>query len=222
MKAEEDVTGSVCSDPHGVSAPKRIQEASDFLQNDSDPDWSQHESIAPTVVDTTDVPIVDSPDESAPQAHVSPVSALFLSPVATCSSAQPRIFFFLSDGPAHDEVIFRSFLLNGPPHPILTLNPGLLFYGPILQSWDLLPLDHCPIPYPRPGSSPGSPSRPSLCPLLLLLLLLPLRGPCPPSLLPLVILLLVLPRVRSVSSVVLPRPVLLVPEAVSSSSSRSP
>ena len=75
VKAEEDVPCSVSSDPKGVSSSMKNQDGSDNLQDDSDPDWSERDSIAPTVVDTTDVPIVDNLDESASQAQVSPVSA---------------------------------------------------------------------------------------------------------------------------------------------------
>ena len=81
-EAEEDVPGSVSSDPKGVSSSTKNHDASDNLQDDSDPDWSEHDSIAPTVVDTTDVPIVGILDESTSHAQVSPVSALPLTPVA--------------------------------------------------------------------------------------------------------------------------------------------
>ena len=105
VEAEKDVPGSASSDPKGVSAPTRNQDASDNLQDDSDPDWSEHDSIAPTAVDTTDVPNGGNPDESAPQAQVSPVSAVPLTPVGTCSSAQLPNLFLSPDGPALDEVI---------------------------------------------------------------------------------------------------------------------
>ena len=135
VKTEEDVPGSVRPDLNGVSTN---QEASDNWQDDSDPDLSEHDSIAPTVVHNTDVPIVGIPDESASQASVSPGQALPLTQEATCCSAQPPNLFLSSDGPAPDEVISgRSSSLACPS--LLTLNPGLLFCGLILQALGLAP-----------------------------------------------------------------------------------
>ena len=145
------------------------KDASDNLQDDSDPDWSERDSIAPTVVDTTDVPIVDNLDESASQAQVSPVSALPLTPVATCCSAQhPNLFLFLSsDGPAPDEVISgRSCSLARPiPPDIENWSSLLRSHSPALG---LAPLVHCPsltpdLP-PALVPTPGNPPSPSHSP----------------------------------------------------------
>ena len=86
MRTEEDILGCVHPDNADVLTNPEV---SDKLQDDSDPDWSEHDFIAPTVIDNTDVPIVGIPDESASQALVPPATHLSVNAEAKGCSAKP-------------------------------------------------------------------------------------------------------------------------------------
>ena len=98
-----DVSGTIKTDPDEVPDPTKTRDGAGDLkvESDGDPDWqdvnshpvsddeSAHDSIAPTVVDTADVPLAHNPGEASFPAEVSVVSALPLWPLAVPSFAFP-------------------------------------------------------------------------------------------------------------------------------------